>query len=125
MRLFRYIKFLFILGGILLSAKPMIGFGVSERIHAADENGVFLMQKLFNKRKQEYAEEICTEATDASLRLPDLPAHLFKTIWSLLVFLFPLRSLLTTGITQRGIRNLISGLLPDREVYISCRKLII
>lgn len=125
MSLSKYIKILFILAGILLSAKPMIGFSISERIHAADGNGIFLMQKLFNKRKQEYAEEICTEPTDAVFRLPDLPENLFTTIWSLLSFLFPLKRMAESGTTQRAVRYLISSLLPDREVYISYRKLII
>lgn len=103
----------------------MIGFSISERIHAADENGIFLMQKLFNKRKQEYAEEICIESADTVFRLPDLPEYLFTTIWSLLSFLFPLKGIAESGTTQRAIRHLMSSLLPNREVYISYRKLII
>jgi hypothetical protein len=125
MSLSKYIKILFILAGILLSVKPMIGFSISERIRAADENGIFLMQKLFNKRKQEYAEEICIESTDTVFRLPDLPEYLFTTIWSLLSFLFPLKGIAESGTTQRAIRHLMSSLLPNREVYISYRKLII
>ncbi|WP_316836124.1 hypothetical protein [Pedobacter nutrimenti] len=125
MSLSKYIKILFILAGILLSVKPIIGFSISDHIRAADENGIFLMQKLFNKRKQEYAEEMCTEATDAVFRLPDLPEYLFTTIWSLLSFLFPLKGLAESGTTQRAIRHLMSSLLPNREVYISYRKLII
>lgn len=125
MSLSRYIKILFILAGILLSVKPIIGFSISDHIRAADENGIFLMQKLFNKRKQEYAEEVCTETTDTVFRLPDLPEYLFTTIWSLLSFLFPLKGLAECGTTQRAIRHLMSSLLPNREVYISYRKLII
>lgn len=120
----KYLKILFLFAGMILSAKPMLGFGIVQHAKADSGLNIELLQKLFSKRKQDYLDEDLVEIIAIQRELTD-PEVTF--IWSVCRFftgmLIPL--LIFSKATQHYLRELYLQLLPEKRIYLSTGKLII
>lgn len=124
MKFARHLKILFLFAGILLSVKPMIGFGIVYHAKEQAELNYNLLQHLFSRRKQDYLDEDMVEilAVQRGLKDADL-----TFIWTLCGMIFGIiaPSLAFAKATQHHLRELFLSLLPQREIYLSTGKLTI
>lgn len=124
MKYAKYLKILFLFAGMILSAKPILGFGIVQ--HAKTDGGlnIELLQKLFSKRKQDYLDDDLAQvvAIQRGLTDPDL-----TFIWSICRFFLGVITplLVFSKATQRYLRELDLQLQPERAIYLSTGKLTI
>jgi len=124
MKYAKYLKILFLFAGMILSAKPILGFGIVQHAKTDGILNIELLQKLFSKRKQDYLDDDLAQvvAIQRGLTDPDL-----TFIWSICrFFLGAVTPLLVFGkATQRYLRELDLQLQPERAIYLSTGKLTI
>lgn len=121
----KYLKILFLLAGMILSVKPIIGFGIIG--HAKEEAAqlnYMLLQKLFSKRKQDYLDDDLVEIVAIQRRLSDADLDF---VWQLCNFILGIIApiLVFAKATQRFLRELFLLRDPHREIYLSTGKLTI
>ncbi|KIO74751.1 hypothetical protein TH53_24620 [Pedobacter lusitanus] len=124
MKYAKYLKILFLFAGMILSAKPILGFGIVQ--HAKSDSGlnIELLQKLFSKRKQDYLDEDLTELIAIQQELTDSDLTFVWTISRFFVnIIIPL--LVFSKATQHYLRELSLRLRPERAIYLSIGKLTI
>ncbi|QNK63357.1 hypothetical protein H7F33_02235 [Pedobacter sp. PAMC26386] len=124
MKYAKYLKILFLFAGMILSAKPILGFGIVQ--HAKTDGGlnIELLQKLFSKRKQDYLDDDLTQILAIQQGLTDSD---LTFIWKICrFFIGMIIPLLAFGkATQRYLRELSLRLYPERAIYLSIGKLTI
>ncbi len=124
MKYAKYLKILFLFAGMILSAKPLLGFGIVQ--HAKTEGGlnIELLQKLFSKRKQDYLDDDLVQIIAIQQGLTDSD---LTFIWKICRFFAGMIiPLLAFGkATQRYLRDLYLQLDPERAIYLSTGKLTI
>jgi hypothetical protein len=126
MKSLKLIKILFLIAGLMLSIKPLVGFGL---IHHANENdaqvNTWLLQKLFSKRKQDYLEDDLSQVIAIQQRLSDGGVELMSRFCYLLITrLFAPISLLHI-FSKSYLAQLSLRILPERDIYIPLGKLTI
>ncbi|MGY0037573.1 hypothetical protein [Pedobacter sp. NJ-S-72] len=124
MKYAKYLKILFLFAGMILSAKPILGFGIVQHAKAESGLNIELLQKLFSKRKQDYLDEDLTQLVAVQQGLTDSD---LTFIWKICRFfigmIIPL--LVFAKATQRYLRELSLRLHPERAIYLSIGKLTI
>jgi len=122
----RHLKMLFLFAGMLLSLKPIIGFGIIGHVKdPAELNYNYnLLQKLFSKRKQDYLDEDLVEILAIQRGLKDAP---LSFVWELCGFIFGVITpvLIFSKAAQRYLLELFLQLIPKGEIYLSTGKLTI
>ncbi|MBB5637567.1 hypothetical protein HDF26_000422 [Pedobacter cryoconitis] len=124
MKYAKYLKILFLFAGMILSAKPILGFGIVQHAKADSGLNIELLQKLFSKRKQDYLDEDLTEvlAIQRGLTDPEL-TFIWKICRFFIGLVIPL--LIFSKATQRYLRDMSLQLIPERAIYLSIGKLTI
>ncbi|MBB6498318.1 hypothetical protein [Pedobacter cryoconitis] len=124
MKYAKYLKILFLFAGMILSAKPILGFGIVQ--HAKTDGGlnIELLQKLFSKRKQDYLDDDLAQVVAIQQGLTDSD---LTFIWSICRFFLGVITplLVFSKATQRYLRELDLQLQPERAIYLSTGKLTI
>jgi hypothetical protein len=126
MKLIKLIKILFLIAGLMLSIKPIVGFSIIHHANANDaEVNTWLLQKLFSKRKQDYLDDDLTQVIAIQQRLSDGGVELISRFCYLLIgrLFAPLSSLHSYSksyLTQLSLR-----ILPERDIYLPLGKLTI
>ena len=126
MKSIKLIKILFLIAGVMLSIKPIIGFGIIHHAKANDaEINTWLLQKLFSKRKQDYLEDDLAQVIAIQQRLSDGGLDLISKFCYLLIerLFAPISSLhlfSNSFLTQLSLR-----VLPERDIYLPLGKLSI
>jgi hypothetical protein len=126
MKSIKLIKILFLIAGVMLSIKPVVGFGIIHHAKLNDaEVNTWLLQKLFSKRKQDYLEDDLAQIIAIQQRLSDGGLDLIsKFCYILIERLFaPISSLHLFN--NRFLTQLSSRLLPERDLYLPLGKLTI
>lgn len=86
MKSIKLIKILFLIAGLMLSIKPIVGFGIIHHANANDaEVNTWLLQKLFSKRKQDYLDDDLTQVIAIQQRLSDGSVELISRFCYLLI----------------------------------------
>jgi hypothetical protein len=126
MKSIKLIKILFLIAGLMLSIKPIVGFGIIHHAHANDaEVNTWLLQKLFSKRKQDYLEDDLSQVIAIQQRLSDGGLQLLGKFCYLLIgrIFAPISSLhifSKSYLTQLSLR-----ILPEKDIYLPLGKLTI
>jgi hypothetical protein len=126
MKSIKLIKILFLIAGLMLSIKPILGFGIIHHANANDaEVNVWLLQKLFSKRKQDYLEDDLAQVIAIQQRLSEGGLELISKFCYLLMgrLFAPISSLhlfSKSYLTQLSLR-----ILPARDIYLPLGKLTI
>ena len=124
MKYAKYLKILFLFAGMILSVKPIIGFGIVGHAKEDAQVNYLLLQKLFSKRKQDYLDDDLVQVIAVQQNLSDID---LTFIWKLCNSIFGLVAPLLTFIktSQQYMRELFLQLIPERELYLSAGKLTI
>lgn len=124
MKYAKYLKILFLLAGMILSVKPLIGFGIVGHAKEQAPMNYLLLQKLFSKRKQDYLDDDLVQVIAIQQNIADAE---LTFVWKLCNFIFGLVAPLLTYIevSQQYMRELFLQLNPERELYLSTGKLTI
>jgi len=126
MKSIKLIKILFLIAGLMLSIKPILGFGIIHHANANDtEVNTWLLQKLFSKRKQDYLEDDLAQVIAIQQRLSDggldlISQFCYLLIWRLFAPLSSLHNFSKSYLTQLSLR-----ILPERDIYLPFGKLTI
>ncbi|WP_142528624.1 hypothetical protein [Pedobacter westerhofensis] len=126
MKTLKLIKILFLIAGLMLSIKPLVGFGLIHNANTNDgEVNIWLLQKLFSKRKQDYLEDDLAQVIAIQQRLSDGGFDLISKFCYLLIerLFAPISSLhlfSNSFLTQLSLR-----VLPERDIYLPLGKLTI
>lgn len=124
MKYAKYLKILFLFAGMILSVKPIIGFGIVGHAKEDAQVNYLLLQKLFSKRKQDYLDDDLVQVIAVQQNLSDID---LTFIWKLCNSIFGLVAPLLIFIkaSQQYMRELFLQLIPERELYLSTGKLTI
>jgi hypothetical protein len=122
----KLIKILFLIAGLMLSIKPILGFGIIHHAQANDaEVNIWLLQKLFSKRKHDYLEDDQAQLIVYQQRLRDIgPDLLSKFCYLLNKLLFAPLSTLHT-LSKIYLVQLSARIHPERDIYLPLGKLTI
>lgn len=126
MKSIRLIKILFLIAGLLLSIKPILGFSLINHANGNDtEVNTMLLQKLFSKRKQDYLEDDLAQVIAIQERLGDGALELIYRICFLIALGLsaPISSL--HNFSKSYLNQLSLKVLPERDIYLSIGKLTI
>lgn len=126
MKSIKLIKILFLIAGLMLSIKPIVGFGIIQHANSSDaEVNTWLLHKLFSKRKQDYLEDDLTQVIAIQQRLADVDFTLFSQFCYLMIgrLFASIDSL--HHLSNRYLSELYLRILPERDIYLSIGKLTI
>ena len=126
MKSIKLIKILFLIAGIMLSIKPILGFGLIHHAKANDaEVNTWLLQKLFSKRKQDYLEDDLAQVIAIQQKLSDGGLDLISKFCYLLIgrLFAPISSL--HFFSKSYLLQLSLKILPERDIYLPLGKLTI
>ncbi|MDB4900886.1 MAG: hypothetical protein JWQ63_167 [Mucilaginibacter sp.] len=116
-------KIYFCFAVFLLVAKPFLGFAMFSRIHPPAGANIFI--KVFNKRKQEYAEDSDNNIIAIQKKLADPVKQVILHFLILLDILFPAAIETVADITTNFLRRIHLSLLPRENTWLLNGKLII
>lgn len=121
--MFKIVRILFFIAAILFVGKSFLGFNIFDRNRQHQEINVFLLQKLFSKRKQEYLEEDLIEVIAIQQQLSG-PGRVVLTFTGFLALLFALSKCFLK--LSNTVLEQISCILRHKEdTYLNTRQLII
>lgn len=121
----RHLKILFLFAGMILSVKPIIGFGVIGHAKEIAELNYNLLQHLFSKRKQDYLDDDLCHVMAIQQRLKDADLSFIWKLCGILFFGIITSILVFSKTTQRFLREIFLNLIPQRDIYLSTGKLTI
>ena len=119
MKYSKLIKILFLIAGLMLSIKPILGFSI---IHHANENDTevssWLLQKLFSKRKHDYLEDDLSQVIAIQQKLRNIDLGLISKFCyhfalSLIACIETLHSVSSRYLAQLSLR-----IIPERNIYL-------
>jgi hypothetical protein len=121
------LKILFLIAGLMLSIKPLVGFGIVHHAKSSEEGevNIWLLQKLFSKRKQDYLEDDLGQIIAIQQKLAEPELGFISRFFYFLFGQITAPIALCHSWSSRFLSELALRILPDREIYLFFGKLTI